>query len=72
LGQTISEPGCNQSASRIDVAASHPQLKQIMAIAMTARVTGQLIVGAVNGCDPQSGNPTFDTGYTSYVYLQDG
>ncbi len=64
----ISEPGCT-ATNRIDVPFSHPQRKEILAIAMAARVSGQRIEGAVNGCE--LGSPTLDGSKNSYIYLID-
>src|SRR6185312_5180192 len=60
LNSPINEPGCNANATRIDIPASDPNLKQILAIAMAALTGGTQISGAVNGCDPDDGNPTLD------------
>jgi hypothetical protein len=68
LTNSISEPGCTVG-NRIDVRADHPQLKQILAIAMSAKVSGTPVWGAVHGCDPATGNPTFDVSKASYFYL---
>jgi len=70
LSGPISAPGCTVT-NRIDVASTHPQVKQFLALAVTAKTTGLKIEGAVNGCDPNTGNPTFDTSRMSYVYLVD-
>ena len=66
----ISEPGCT-SGSRIDVSTANPNYKQIFALAMTAKATGQRITGAVNGCDPSIASPTIDNSFQSYIYILD-
>jgi len=70
LSGPISAPGCTVT-NRIDVASTHPQVKQFLALAVTAKTAGLKIEGAVNGCDPNTGNPTFDTSRMSYMYLID-
>ena len=70
LSTTISEPGCSAGSSRIDVAGTHPQIKTFYTTALTALASGATVIGTVNGCDPASGSPTFDTTKVSYLYLQ--
>lgn len=65
----ISEPGCNANSTRIDVQASDPNIKQILAIAMSAFASGAPISGSVNGCDPDNGSPTFDQSYNSWLTM---
>lgn len=69
LNSPINEPGCNPNSARIDVQASNPNLKQILAVAMTAFLSGKEITGAVNGCDSDDGAPTLDQSYDSYIYM---
>jgi hypothetical protein len=64
---TIAEPYCN--AARIDIPSTHPQLKTFYATAVTAFVSGSGVYGMVNGCNPTTGTPTFDTTTNSYIYL---
>lgn len=59
--------GCS-IPNRIDVPATNPQVKQILAIALQAVATGQLVVGAVNGCS--SNTATIDTSINSYIWVQ--
>jgi hypothetical protein len=66
----INAPGCAANANRIDIPASNPYIHQIMAVAMTALASNALVYGAVNGCDPNTGNPTLDQSYNSYLYVQ--
>lgn len=69
LNTAINEPGCNVNSTRIDVPASNPNIKEILAVAMTAFASGKEISGAVNGCDPDYGAPTLDQSYNSYIYM---
>ena len=70
LSTTISEPGCSAGSSRIDIAGTHPQVKTFYTTALAAFASGATVIGTVNGCDPASGSPTFDTTKVSYLYLQ--
>ena len=54
LNVTLNVPGCTVG-SRIDVASSNPNVKQILAIAMAAMVSWQTVQGWVIGCDPTLG-----------------
>jgi hypothetical protein len=68
LSGNINAPGCS-IPNRIDVPASNPQVKTILAIALEALQSGQPVYGAVNGCDPNGGDATIDTSYASYLYI---
>lgn len=70
-GPAINEPGCQQGMSRIDVPASNPNVKQLLALALTAQVSGRRLYVNVNGCDPYTGRPTLDNSYDSFIYLTD-
>jgi hypothetical protein len=70
LNTNLSEPGCTANG-RIDIAAGHQHLKEILAIAMSARLSGQRVAGAVNGCDPTICNATIDISKNSYINLTD-
>ena len=61
--------GCS-IPNRIDVPASNPQVKQILAIALQAMATGQEVDGAVNGCDSNTGDATMDSSYNSFLFIQ--
>jgi hypothetical protein len=61
--------GCS-ILNRIDVPASNPQVKQILAIALQAIATGQEVSGAVNGCDSNTGDATIDSSYNSFFFIQ--
>lgn len=67
LSTAINEPGCNPNSTRIDVQGSQPNVKQILAIALEAYISGSQISGAVNSCDPDNGAPTFDNSYNSWL-----
>jgi len=63
----INEPGCAQGGNRIEIAASNPNIKQWIAIALAAKASGMNIYGAVSGCDPTTGNPTLDSTYSRFM-----
>jgi hypothetical protein len=66
-GPPIPEPGC-VVGTRIDVAATNPSIKLWLSVALAARTQGLNVYGAVNGCDPATGNPTLDTTEASFFY----
>ncbi len=68
LSANINAPGCNAN-NRIDIPASNPLTKQILAMALQALATGATVSGMVNGCDPSSGNATIDTTYNSWFIV---
>lgn len=70
-GGQLNEPGCTPNATRIDIKASHPRIKEFFALALTAQSTGQRLYVNVNGCDPTTNNPTLDETFTSFIYLTD-
>lgn len=72
INTPISEPNCAPNATRIDVPASDPNVRQLLAIAMSALVSGQKIWGQVNGCDPDDGMPTIDQSYNSWLGIYPG
>jgi hypothetical protein len=73
LDVTINEPGC--PASRIDIPASHPNIKSFLATALTAKASGQTVTVLTKGCFSFSavGNnysfPTVDQSNDSYILL---
>ena len=67
----INESGCVQGGARIDVAASNANVKQYLALAITAMTTGRRIYVQVSGCDPSTGRPTLDPSYNSFIILTD-
>ena len=68
LSGNINAPGCS-NPNRIDVPASNPQAKTLLAIALAALASGQSVYGAVNGCDPGTSDATIDTSNASYFYI---
>lgn len=69
ISSPISEPGCSPNATRIDIQGSDPNIKQILAIALSALASGMKVFGQVNGCDPDSGTPTLDQTYNSWTSM---
>ena len=61
----INEPGC--PSMRIDVPASLPSAKQILAIAQLALASSRTVVLAAEGC--MAGSPTLGNGWSTYFYL---
>lgn len=70
LGANLAEPGC--SAARVDIASTHPLVKQIMAMALSAKAAGTNVIVRSVGCLTFTYNgtsytfPTMDTSNTSF------
>jgi hypothetical protein len=70
LGATLAEPGC--SAARVDIASTHPLIKQIMAMALSAKAAGTNVKVRSVGCLTFTYNgasytfPTMDSTNTSF------
>jgi hypothetical protein len=67
LSAVVDEPGC--PADRLDIPASHPQLKQYLAIAQIAMTSGKTIMVKTLGCFANS--PSFDNSRNSYFFIDD-
>lgn len=70
IATPISQANCAPNATHIDVRASDPNIKEILAIATSAVATAMPIWGQVNGSDPDYGMPTSDQSYQSWTGLQ--
>lgn len=61
----INEPGC--TGSRFDVPANHPQVKNWLAIALSASLGGKKVVVHTKGC--LNGQPTLSQDADAWFYL---
>lgn len=68
INESCSFPNGN---GRIDIAATHPQVKQWLAIATTALATGKSITFATKSCfgGPGIGNATLDQSRDTFIML---
>lgn len=66
LDTQINEPGCPQV--RFDIPTSHPQLKNWLAVALTASISGKSIGVQTSGC--WNSLPTMTQNADSFFYLQ--
>jgi hypothetical protein len=64
LDAQINEPGCPNT--RFDVPANHPQIKNWLAIALTAVATGKNVIVRTSGCF--NGLPTMTLDTNSWFY----
>ncbi|WP_143247646.1 hypothetical protein [Agaribacterium haliotis] len=56
VNDEIPEPGC--TGNRIDIPKSHPDIKNILSLALAASASGSDVVLRTHGC--LGGNPTMD------------
>ena len=66
LDAQIGEPGC--ASTRFDVPSGHPQIRNWLAIALTASASGKNVVVRTNGC--YGVYPTMSQNTDSWFYLQ--
>jgi hypothetical protein len=65
LDVQINEPGC--VGSRFDVPGTHPQVKNWLAIALAASLSGKKVVVHTNGC--YAGLPTMSENTDAWFYV---
>ena len=66
LNVQINEPGC--ISSRFDVASTHPQAKNWLALAIAASISGRNVVVHANGC--YGGFPTLPENSDGWFYIE--